>query len=235
MATVTKVNKSELRGLYVALGSEAASEWSDKRLLSKLEGLSGMAENEEAIENLNKTQKKLLKSLLAAQKEDEEFELVDDDEAKEEGAPKPKAKAAAPAEDDEEVKPKAKKEEGATVKRQGPPKSAGGEGRPGIIASIKEFLGAASEEKPLTKAAIVAKLAKRFTDRDEEAMSKTVAVQVPNRLKKDGYGIESKQTDDGKAYWIEVMPAGEKKAKSEKKAEGKSDTKKKAAVPEDDD
>lgn len=55
----------------------------------------------------------------------------------------------------------------------------------GVIASIIEFLGAASEEKPLSKDRLLAKLAKRFPDRNPESMLRTINVQVPTRLRTD--------------------------------------------------
>jgi hypothetical protein len=111
-------------------------------------------------------------------------------------------------EEEDEDKP-AKK---SSTKQKGAPQKAGGEGSPGVIGSIVEFLSNASKDKPLTKKALGKKLKARFEDRDEESMMKTVNVQVPNRIKKDkGLEVLSKDTDDGKAYWIDIMPAGKKK------------------------
>src|SRR5690606_3546912 len=141
--------------------------------------------------------------------ENEISEEEEDEEpapAKKAGKPaKAKVKAAAEDEEDseeEDEEPAPKKKGGKdkpAAADKAPPKKAGGEKGPGVIASIIEFLEAASEEKPLSKDKIVERLAKRFPDRDPESMSKTVAVQVPNRLKSDK-GLNIKKNDRG--YWI---------------------------------
>src|SRR5690242_9905472 len=56
---------------------------------------------------------------------------------------------------------------------------------PGVIGSILEFLMAATKDAPLTKDALLDKLAKRFPDRDADAMRKTINCQVPGRLSKE--------------------------------------------------
>lgn len=74
---------------------------------------------------------------------------------------------------------------------------------PGIIASIEEWLRAATASKPLSKEDLVKKLSQRFKDRDPESMGKTVAVQVPSRLKTDkGITVQTKKVDGLTKYWI---------------------------------
>ena len=53
---------------------------------------------------------------------------------------------------------------------------------PGVIASIVEYLQAATATKPITKEKICARLAKRFPERSPEAMLKTIHCQVPTRI-----------------------------------------------------
>ena len=103
---------------------------------------------------------------------DEELEAVEDEVPKKDTKPKAKAKA------------KAKKPKG-----------------PGVIASVLEFLSAASKKKPISKKQIVAKLAKRFPDREAESMAKTVNVQVGSRIAKEK-NVKVVKNDDG-GYWIE--------------------------------
>ncbi len=110
-------------------------------------------------------------------------------------------------EDEPKKKPSAKEEEnGEEPKKKGkaPPKSAGGEGKPGVIASIEEFLLGANEDKPISKKKIADKLCERFPDRDRDSMEKTINVQVPNRMAKDkGHNIQSAESESGKKlYWV---------------------------------
>jgi len=60
---------------------------------------------------------------------------------------------------------------------------------PGIIASIVEFLSEANKSKPLSKAALLAKLAERFKDRDTNGMKRTVHCQLPGRLVVSGFNV----------------------------------------------
>jgi hypothetical protein len=102
-----------------------------------------------------------------ADKKSSKKEESDDDEEEEE--------------DEVEIK-KSKKKDGKKGKR---PEKAGGKDGPGVIGSIIEFIQAASKKEPITKQEMADKLAKRFKDRDRDAMMKTINVQVPNRLNKD--------------------------------------------------
>lgn len=84
----------------------------------------------------------------------------------------------------------------------------GGDGKPGIIASIVEFLqGAASEKAALSKKDILSRLTKRFPDTDADGMMKTINAQVPNRLIAQK-GINVVKTDDKRFYVrAETKPA----------------------------
>jgi hypothetical protein len=167
--------------------------------------------------------------------DEEESEPDTEEEETEDESPPPKKKPATKKpvreepEDDEEVEDTrdeeaaAEEEEEETGepaaptpprKRGGPPKGtgkkpekAGEPGQPGIIRSIIEFLQNATEDKPLTKQAILGKLTKRFPDRDPVKMAKTVAAQVPNRIKK-AYKVQTEDTDSGKVYWITGIVKG---------------------------
>lgn len=79
-------------------------------------------------------------------------------------------------------------------------KKAGGEGKPGVIASIQEFLEAAGrDKKQLSKEALVKMLKKRFPEREESALKGTVAQQVPGKLRNEkGLNVQKGE----KGYWI---------------------------------
>ncbi len=133
-----------------------------------------------------------------SESDDEESEESDDEDSEEESDDEESDD-----EEEEEKKPskKDKKSDKSDKKeKKGPPKSAGGDGKPGIIASIVEFLEAATEESPISKKGMVKKLAKRFPDRNADSMAKTVNVQVPNRIKKDK-GLNVCKNDKNQ-YWI---------------------------------
>ena len=56
---------------------------------------------------------------------------------------------------------------------------------PGVIASMIEYLQAATAAKPITKKVLLAKLAARFPDREETALYRTINCQLPSRLVKE--------------------------------------------------
>lgn len=151
------------------------------------------------------------------EEEDEEADEEDEEEDEEEEEEKPAAKsksskkAAAKASDEED------EEDSVPVKKKGPPKKAGGQGGPGIIASIVEFLQDATEKKPVSKSDILDKLCERFPDHERASMQKTVNVQVPNRIKADkGLDVRSAEKDGKKLFWIN--PDDETSAKKAKKS-----------------
>ena len=82
--------------------------------------------------------------------------------------------------------------------KQAPPKKAGGKG-PGVIASIVEFLQAATEAKPISKQRILEKLVERFPDRKPGSMRTTIGLQCSHFLKKLK-GLDVRRNSSG--YWI---------------------------------
>jgi len=118
---------------------------------------------------------------------DEEAELEEEEERENENLKKQATNA---------KKPSKAQQNG---KKRGAPQKAGGPDGPGIIGSIVEFVKKATPEKPITKKEIVAKLAKRFPEKDPEGMEKTVNVQVPNRIKKEK-GINIVRHPEGGYY-----------------------------------
>ncbi len=184
-----------------------------------------------------KPAKKKVKEEEKAEDEDEEEEEdsddEDEDEEEEEEAPKAKAKSKKKTkveedeDEDEEEEEAPKKKKGGNI---GNFKKAGGPNGPGVIASIEEFLKETSADKPITKKGILKKLCKRFPDRDADSMSKTIAVQVPNRMNKDkSMGIV--KHEDGGYY----LGKSSKKAKDDEDEEKPAKKKSKKVVEEDDD
>lgn len=72
---------------------------------------------------------------------------------------------------------------------------------PGVIASIAEFLCAASKAKPITKDQLLAKLVKRFPDRGEAQLKTTLNCQLGARIEK-GKGIKITRDDDGGVWAV---------------------------------
>lgn len=101
----------------------------------------------------------------------------DDDGGDDKGKTPPKKKATA------------KKKAAAGKKNAGEKK----EKKPGVIATILDMITA----KPMTEDQIVAALVKKFPDRLEESMRKTVKVQLPNRMSKEK-GVNIVKDDKGK-------------------------------------
>lgn len=229
-----KVKHAALVSLLQELDMPTADKWPENRLQKKLKSLPEFIESEEA-EAKTADGKKLLKTVLAAIEEEEYITITGipvelagagskeeadpakaakeektakkakavEEEEEDEAPAKPAKKTAKPAETEEE-------DDDAPAKPKGkaPPKSAGGEGKPGIIATIVSTVKNATEEKPVSKKGILAVLTKAFPDRDADSMMRTINVQVPNRIKKDkklnvvkndkGYYVDGTTEDDEK-------------------------------------
>lgn len=104
---------------------------------------------------------------------------------------------------------------------------AGGEGKPGIIGSIVEFLQGANNSKPVSKDQLLVKLQKRFPERDATQMKTTINCQLGYHLAKLK-GMKIEKNDRG--YWTSSVyptPSRNGKSKDEAKSEKKSKKKKK--------
>lgn len=176
-----QITKEKVVGIFEALDFKTASKWTPKKMQQQIKKLPELTDDETNLDDdeLNS----LLDDLLAA---------VDSEEAVEIEAPETKKAGGG------KVVKKSSKKKTTTAKKTGP-KKAGGNGKPGVIGSILEFLQAASAKKPLTKEQIVAKLANRFKDRDPESMAKTVNVQVPSRISAEK-GVNVEKNENG--YYI---------------------------------
>ena len=92
----------------------------------------------------------------------------------------------------------------------------------GVEASIREFIGKATKEKPLTREAVHRKLCKRFPDRDADGMMVTVRAQIPNRVNKEPYSMNVIADSSGKKYYVSKKRASSAKKSTKKKAAKKS-------------
>lgn len=209
--------------LLDALGFEGAGDLSEKKLtkaintdLAKLFKKNG--------DDLDKDTKKAVKQLLEAdsivigEADEEEEEEKEDKKSKKKEKPAKKGKGKSKDEDDEEdeeeEKPKKKgkkskkdddEEEDEDDKKSKKKKKKGGVEKVGIIDTIIEILEGASKDSPISQAAILKKLVKKFPDREEDAMKMTVRCQVGFQLRAKK-GLNIMKTEDG--YYI-----GKKKKK----------------------
>ena len=103
------------------------------------------------------------------------------------------AAAEAAADDNTEVPAKEK------AKRPAPPGSAGGKGKPGVIATIVSLIEG-SGKKGITKAEILVGLIDAFPERPEESMKNTINVQCPNRINKEKFALKKLEGDK----WIKA-------------------------------
>ena len=103
-------------------------------------------------------------------------------------------------------------EDEETTKRQGP---AGGDGKPGVIMSIVEFLQGASKTKPLSRDDVADKLAERFPERPRKSMRTTCSKQIPHYLKK--FKDIDVSGDSKNGFWIETRKKAESKSSGSKK------------------
>lgn len=136
------------------------------------------------------------------EEEEESDEEEEEDDEDEKPAKKSKAKGKKAAKGDKT------KKDGTNFKRAGGPDGVG------VIGSILEFMTEASKDKPIDKKGLLAKLVKRFPDRDESSMKATINAQVPNRIAKEKK-VTVKTNDEG-GYWVAKGGSGEKSGKKAK-------------------
>ena len=66
---------------------------------------------------------------------------------------------------------------------------------PGVLDSIAEFLLSATKAKPIPRPQVLAKLVKRFPEREADALSTTLNCQLGKRIEQRG--IKLHRTEDG--------------------------------------
>lgn len=211
------ISRLSLVALLTAMGSESAANLNIARLQKKVKNLPKALADGILKKPKDDANGKLLETLLEAVEEGFDIE-ISGDEGGEEAAveapaePKDTKKQQEKAAKDKKKADKEPTTEGAPAeptkkdKKPKPSKKAGGKEGPGVIASMVEWLTSATEDTPVTKKTIMARLAKRFPDRDIDGMLKTVNIQVPSRLKNEkGLKIMSKEMKEGgKGYWIKA-------------------------------
>ena len=82
------------------------------------------------------------------------------------------------------------------AKKPAPFKSEGGDGKPGVIDSIVEFLSTATEQKPISKPTIVQMVKKRFPKKEVEKIESTVGQNVPTKLRTNR-GLDIRKNEKG--------------------------------------
>ncbi len=171
------IKKERAIKLFKVLGFKTADTWSDTQLQKKIKNLPELADG---VDIKNPKVKKLLKKILKADsvriKSDEEskekLETTMSKKKKTETSKKAKKQSKEVETKKKETK---KKETKKTVKKNKVKKV-------GVITSILEII---QNSGPISKEQILTKLIKRFPDRDEVGMTKTISAQVPNRLSKE--------------------------------------------------
>jgi hypothetical protein len=206
-----KVTREDLDAIFSGLG-KSPTKWPAKVMEGKLASLPTLAgERADAIKKLSSKLQETLDDLVKAAAEEQKIEVSyegpddDDDDAAppKKKASKGSAKAAKPA-----TKPaaKAKKAPAAKDKKAATKpnnfKSANEQGKPGVIATMKQMLIQASKNNPVTRSQIVKNLAKLFPDRHEDSMKVTVVSQLPLRLRKAGMAIKEVEVGDETGYYI---------------------------------
>ena len=215
MSETVSVARAEVVALFEALSFSMAYKWDNKRLAKKAKAIDNIVD--ESTELPDSIEATLITIQEAVENghtsvvvdEAEEAEIADTEEdVVEEEAEEVEAEEDDP-ESVAEVAPEApkKKKRGrpagskATPKAEkvAKPKAEKKVKAPGVIASICEFLGTASEKKPISKTGIVEKLVERFPDRSADSMKSTVNVQIPGRMKKEK-GLDICSNDGG--FWV---------------------------------
>lgn len=197
-----KVNKSEFVKVLDAIGMPGSTFTDDQlqKKVQKLEKLKGDTEIKD--DDVNG----LYEDIVAAVNKGDKITFFDEDEKKGKG--------------------KGGKGKGGKPSKNGRGGPAAGNGGVGIIASLIEWLQAASSGKPISKPQMLEKLEKRFPDRDSEGMKTTINIQVPSRITSDK-GFKVKKNEKG--YWIDGKSSA---ATSEKGGKKKSSKKKEAETAE---
>jgi hypothetical protein len=85
---------------------------------------------------------------------------------------------------------------GKPEKKSKPKGGGGGNRKPGIIATVRELVENAGK-KGISKSEILDALAEKFPERERDSMKSTVNVQVPNRINKEAFEVESVKDKDG--------------------------------------
>jgi hypothetical protein len=211
------VLRADVIALCVGLGYKTAASWNKKRMNGKLKDLAELVSDDPTVavgedvedhQRLNGLLKRIgeaggVVEVVQELPEETPEEMLPDDGGDSDPVEMDEQEDGADSEE-EVVEPKknrkqSKEQRQADREASSKDKSKKSGDKPGVIASIIEFYRAASEETPIDKDSVLAKLAKRFPDREKEAMAKTVQAQTPARILKEKK-IEVLQNEKGR--WI---------------------------------
>ena len=240
-----KIALSEARALLVGMGfaEKVVNGWTEEMVETKLNKIPSVYKKGKN-DPKDKKLKKLLQSILDAKEEGNDIELLKDKKAgkKDKKEAKPAAKSGKKSkkdeededdeeededeedEDDEEEeeksKKKGKKDKDKKSKKGGKGgnfQSAGGSGRPGIIATILDIIQGTSKEKPTTVEKVLDRLEKKFPDRERDSMKVTVYSQLAFQMPvQKGLPIKKSGGKDG-TFWWSGKPVKDKKDKKKNK------------------
>jgi len=201
MATL-EVTREQVVKVFEAVGFRMASKWEPEKMQEKLEMINEIVDPDVQVED--EVIEAALLSIIQAAEAGDTITVVESapktaEESKPEAGKKDKKDKKGKKDKKDKKDKKGKKDKDDDAKPVAGPKKDEPK-KIGIVASILEFLWEASKEEPITKKRITAKLAERFPDRSVESMAKTVAVQVPTRVRKEN-GWDVRKNDE-EEYWV---------------------------------
>jgi len=196
---MTKLIRSAVVSLLAGLTFKTPETWDDAKIQKKLAILPEKVDEDAVTEyKLTDEQAATLKVVLAGG----EFELVGDDAV---AATPAKKKAAAPA-----AKPAAKPAAAAPAKKAAAAPKEPKPKKPGVVQTMLDLYLAATKEKPITKAKILAVLTKKFGPGTEQnrpvaGMKSTVAASSSSMRTEKGYNV---CTDGQGGFWFQGRVKG---------------------------
>ena len=203
-----KIKDTSAKKIFKALGFQTADSWDCVRLQKKINKLPEIIQDDVEIgdEKLMRLVDRILDTIqigkeviVAKKKSDKKAEKTNT--KKSSGKTKKskldkatgKKKKGGGAKKDKSEKSKKDKSKKSKSKATGTKKNK--MKKVGVIATIVECL----ENGPVSKETILKKLCKRFPDRPEEGMKRTIGIQVPTRLRSDK-DLDVQRNDKGKYY-----------------------------------
>ena len=193
MITVTKKG---LKSLFTKLGYKTCDKWSAKKFMTKVKALPELVTDKD-IKNakLNAKLTKRLAKLMKAVKKGTKIEIID----VKDGSTKVLEREISDA------------KQRATDKKSGKKKTTKKKGV-GVIATILDII---TNQGPISKKALLAKLTKKFPDNAPEGMSNTITA-TPRYFKNKG-GPAINKDDDGKYFVGKAKSKSKNKSKKSKK------------------
>ena len=189
MATKVEVAHADALKLFKEAGSTQYMKWDAAKLCKMLAKLPAhLASEKNGDLDLSKKSKKVLDEVADAVEKKVTLEIVGVEEDEEEVVVKKASKVKAAKGTTTKAnkgKATAKTAKKATSKKEK-------RSNPGVIATIKEILESASKKTPIAKDKILARLVKKFADREEDQMARTLSTQLSR--------LEASKNENG--YWL---------------------------------